>query len=144
MPAPPPRSEQPLTEEQQSLISETLSEFDVENLSESNALSIVEAFSSAGIVPGSALEQAMADVGFDAKAVGELANVEHGGNQPPPPKQDTLDISSMVDYMSELLEATLAATGNAELSEADKKAVYAQMMEKFAIEEGDSIIDTTA
>lgn len=143
MPPPPPRSEEALSEEQLLLISETLSEFDAENLSESDALSIVEAFSSADIAPGSALEQAMADVGFDAKTVGELANVEHDGNRPPPPKQDSVDISSMVDYMSELLEATLAATGKTELSEEDKQAVYAQVMEKFGIAEGDSIIDTT-
>lgn len=142
---PPPRSNQPLTDDQQSLISETLSEFDPENLSESDALSIIEAFSSAGIAPGSALEQAMADVGFDARTVGDLANVGNDGNRPPPPpKQDAVDISSMVEYMSELLEATLAATENSELSEEEKKTIYEQVMEKFGIDEGDSIIDTTA
>ena len=115
MPPPPPRSEKALNEEQLSLISEALSAFDVESLSESDALSIVEAFSSAGITPGSALEQAMADAGFDAKTVGDLANVENKGSRPPPPKQDAVVISSMVDYMSELLEDTLAATGQTEL-----------------------------
>lgn len=144
MPPPLPRSDKSLTDDQQSLISETLSEFDPENLSESDALSIIEAFSNAGIAPGSALEQAMADVGFDARTVGDLANVENDGSRPPPPKQDAVDISSMVEYMSELLEATLATTENSELSEEEKKTIYEQVMEKFGIDERDSIIDTTA
>jgi len=145
MSMPPPRSEQSLTEDQQSLIGETLSEFDPENLSESDALSIVVAFSNAGIAPGVGLEKVMADFGFDAKTVGDLANVENDGNKPPPPpKQDTVDISSMVDYMSELLEATLESTGKAELSEEDKKSIYEQVMDKFDIKDGGSIINTTA
>ncbi|MFT5298624.1 MAG: hypothetical protein ACI9YH_004673, partial [Colwellia sp.] len=39
---PPPRTEQNLTSDQQSVISDTLSEFDVDNLTEADALSIVE------------------------------------------------------------------------------------------------------
>jgi hypothetical protein len=61
---PPPRTEQNLTGDQQSVISDTLSEFDVDNLTEADALSIVEAFSEAGIQPGLSLEKAFADAGF--------------------------------------------------------------------------------
>ena len=58
---PPPRKEQSLTSDQQSVISDTLSEFDVDNLSETDALSIVAAFSEAGIQPGLALEKAVSN-----------------------------------------------------------------------------------
>jgi len=63
---PPPRTgtEQNLTEDQQSLITETLSQYDVENLTEADALSIVEAFSEAGIQPGLALEKAVSSSFF--------------------------------------------------------------------------------
>lgn len=145
MPPPPPRSEQNLTEDQQSLISETLSEFDAENLTEADALSIIEAFSQAGIQPGVALEKAASDLGFDAKSIGDLAKVsDEGSRPPPPPKQSTEEITSMVDYLAELLEEKLAASNGNGLSDEDKQSILAQVLEEFDLEDGDSIINTTA
>lgn len=142
---PPPRTEQSLTEEQQVLISDTLSEFDVENLTEADAISIVEAFSQAGIQPSAALEKAVSDLGFDAKSIGDLSKVSEGGNRPPPPpKQSTEEITSMVDYLSELLEEKLASNNSDRLSDEDKQSILAQVFEKFDIDEADSIINTTA
>jgi hypothetical protein len=142
---PPPRTEQNLTNDQQSVISDTLSEFDVDNLTEADALSIVKAFSEAGIQPGLALEKAVADAGFDAKTIGELANVSEEGNRPPPPpKQSSDEISSMVEYLAELLEEKLASSNSDSLSDEDKQSILAQVFEKFDIEESDSIINTTA
>jgi hypothetical protein len=145
MPPPPSRNEQTLTEDQQSLIAETLSEFDADNLTEADALSIVEAFSAAGIQPGVALEKATANLGFDAKNIGELANESEEGNRPPPPpKQSTEEITSMVDYLAELLEEKLAANNGNGLSDEDKQSILAQVLEEFDLEDGDSIINTTA
>lgn len=149
---PPPRagSDKALTEEQQTLISETLSEFDVENLTESDALSIIESFSQAGIQPGVALEKAVSDLGFDAKSIGELAKVSEEGSRPPPPppppppKQGTEEITSMVEYLTELMEEKLAASNSIVLNDEDKESILTQVFEKFDIEEGDSIINTTA
>lgn len=73
-----------LTDDQSQLIMDTLAEFDVDNLSATDAQTIVETFSNAGIQPGAALEEAMSDAGFDARSVGELAGLS-GGNPPPPP-----------------------------------------------------------
>ena len=145
-PPPPPRTEQNLTDEQQSLISETLSQFDVDNLSESDAMSIVEAFAEAGIEPGSALETAMADAGFDAKTVGELANVSEQASMPPPPppQQSSEEITTMVDYLTELVEEKFTENNINALSEEDKVLILSQVFEKFGIEEGSSIINTTA
>ncbi|TYK64520.1 hypothetical protein [Colwellia echini] len=145
----PPRSgssaQQVLTTDQQTLISETLSEFDVDNLSEADALSIVETFSQAGIQPSAAFEKAMADSGFDAKTIGEMANVSEKGNRPPPPpKQSTEEITSMVEYLTELMEEKLADSNGSTLSDEDKQSILDQMFEKYDLEEGESIINTTA
>ncbi|MDA7745872.1 hypothetical protein N8878_00885 [Psychromonas sp.] len=142
-PPPPPRSEQALTEEQQTLISDTLSEFDVDSLTEADALSIIETFSEAGIQPGKEMESAFSELGFDAKSIGDLANV--GGSAPMMQEpQSTAEISSMVSYLGELLEEKLASSNNAELTDQDREAIYAKVLERFSLEVGDSIIDTTA
>lgn len=143
------RSEKALTEDQLTLISDTLSELDTDNLTTADALSILETFSDAGIEPGKAMESTMSELGFDAQEIGDLANVE--GDRPPPPppppSQSSDEISSMASYLEELLEETVAASEAEsidELSEEQRFSVYAQVMEKFGIEEGDSLIDTTA
>jgi hypothetical protein len=135
-----------LTAEQKTLMSDTLSEIDADNLTEADALSIVEAFSNAGIEPSKEMESALADLGFDAKEIGELANVEGGDRPapPPPPPQSEDEIASMATYLEELLAETLEASDSTELSDEQRDAIYAQVMEKFGIEEGDSIINTTA
>lgn len=147
MPPPPPRAgtDQNLTEDQQNVISETLSKYDVENLTEADALSIVEAFSEAGIQPGGALEKAVASSGFDAKSIGDLAEVSDGGNRPPPPpSQSTEEITSLVDYLAELMEEKLAASNSNELSDEDKQSILTEIFEKFDIKDGESIINTSA
>jgi len=145
MQMPQQRTEQSLTEDQQSILAETLSQYDAENLTEADALSIVESFSQAGIQPGAAMEKAMSDLGFDAKSIGDSAKVsEEGSRPPPPPKQSSEEITSMVDYLAELMEEKLAASNSNELSEEDKESILSQVYEKFDIDEGDSIINTTA
>ena len=145
MPPPPPSSsQQELSEEQQTLISDTLAEFDPDNLTAADASSIVETFSEAGIQPGKELETALSDWGVDGKTLGDLANVEGaGGNMPPPPpppSQSSSEISEMASYLDELFEAK----GDTEISDEEMQAIYSQVMEKFGIEEGDSLIDTSA
>lgn len=140
------RTEQTLSQEQQSKISETLSQFDPDNLSESDAQSIIESFSSAGIQPGKALESSLAELGFDAKSIGELAGVEKGNRPPPPapPMQGEEEIGELVDYLTELLEEKLLANNNTELTDEDKESIYGQVSEKFGFDSDDSIINTSA
>ena len=66
MPPPPSRTQQNLTEEQQTFVTDTLAEFDADELSEEDALSIIDMFSQADIQPGAALEKVMSSAGFDA------------------------------------------------------------------------------
>ncbi|AZQ83076.1 hypothetical protein EKO29_02765 [Colwellia sp. Arc7-635] len=146
MPPPPPRSEQSLTAEQQTFITDTLAEFNADELSEEDALGIIEMFSEANIQPGAALEKAMSSAGFDAKSIGDIAAASDSGRPPPPPppKQSTDEISSMVDYLAELLEETLAASESETLSDEDKQAILAQVFDKFNMEPSESIINTSA
>jgi hypothetical protein len=140
----PPRAEQNLTDEQKNLISETLSNFDPDNLSEADALTIIETFSQAGITPSKALETSMSEFGFDAKGVGELANESNVDRRPPPPpQQGAEDISSMVDYLDELLEQKLAES-NSSLSDEDKQLILAKVFEKYGVGDETSIVNTVA
>lgn len=162
-PPPPPKGEQAsLTEDQESLISEILSEYDSESLSESDALSIVESLSDAGIEPGKALEEAMSDLGFDAKTVGDLAGVER--SQPPGGAEfnteGSIVVDDMMDFLSELLSDklenaedsvdSLSSAGDlfkraaSELSDDDKESIYAQLREKFGLPDAGSLIDLKA
>ena len=142
------RTEQALTEEQQVLISDTLSEFDPDNLSESDALSSVESLSEAGIQPGKALESALSELGFDAKNIGDLAGVnesEKGDRPPPPPpRQSSEEVSELVDFLTELLEEKLAESSAESLSEEDKISIYEELNKKFGLESDDSIINLKA
>lgn len=70
------------------IVSSILSEYDADNLSQSDAKNIVAALKDAGIKPSSELESAMQEAGFDAHEVGTLAGVGAEGNArmmgPPP------------------------------------------------------------
>lgn len=142
------KNEQSLTVDQQALISQTLSQFDAESLTQESATSIIEAFAEAGIQPSATLESALTELGFDAKNIGDLANVSGESNRPPPPppppKQSAEEITSMVDFLSELLAEKFTANNSNELSDEDKQSILAQVFEKFDIDNGDSIINTTA
>ena len=151
MPPPPPsNSEAAITDEQQTALSEILGEHDSENLTEADAQSIVESLSEAGIQPGQAMASAMSELGFDAAVIGDLAGVGPGAGgeegsmppPPPPPQQSSEVITSMVDYLAELLEEKLA--DGTELTDEDKEEIYAQVSERFGLQEGESIINTTA
>jgi len=91
--------QQSLSQEQRQLIETTLAKYDSGNLTQSDAISIVEAFKEAGIQPGKGLAEAMAESGFDAKAVGELAGVA-----PPPggPKGQPVTLNISEDMLQEL------------------------------------------
>ncbi|MBT6878073.1 MAG: hypothetical protein HOA22_00915 [Gammaproteobacteria bacterium] len=92
-----------LTDEQKQLISDTLSEYDADSLTEADATSIVSAFQDAGIQPGKGLAETMEAAGFDARAVGEMADVQG----PPPgqglgPQEKDGGINLSEDMMEEL------------------------------------------
>lgn len=74
-----------LSSSQLDTISSVLENYDADNLSQSDAQAIVAAFKEAGIQPGSELENAMEEAGFDAHEVGSLAGVGQAQGGTPPP-----------------------------------------------------------
>lgn len=143
-PPPPPSGaggQSSLTDDQASLIEETLAGYDADNLTEGDAASIVEAFAEAGIAPSGAFADKLAEVGFDAKEIGSLAGVEpsEGSRPPPPPPADSsssLDLTDAVDYLETLFEEK-------EETETDNSSITAQLAERFGLAEGESLINIT-
>ena len=80
-------------------ISSILAEYDADNLSESDAKSIVAAFQEAGIEPSEELVSAMAEAGFDAKEVGTLAGVGPQGGGGGGQQMSSSDSSEVYDEM---------------------------------------------
>ncbi len=114
-PSYPPRNTAALSTDQQMLISETLSQYDADNLSEADARSIVATFQEAGIQPGKALEEAMSVAGFDARSIGDKGGPQGPRPSGPPPQgggftvsEDTLEeLYTLLDqYYSEDTSAT--------------------------------------
>lgn len=146
-----------LTDEQSTALTDILSSFDSESLTESDALEIVSALSEAGIEPGAGLEEAMSEAGFDARAVGDLAGVgqtqamsaldatdgtEEGNRPPPPPPQgSSTESDEITSYMADLIAEQLESSDSAELTDEELQQIQAVVAEEFGLEEGDSLID---
>ena len=104
-----------LSDDQQQVVKDTLANFDVDKLSASDAASIVKAFSEGGIQPGAALEAAMAEAGFHAKMVGDMAGNSQSRLSGPPPggggEVGQLNLSDeMMSKLNDLLDEYLGGT----------------------------------
>lgn len=141
--SPPPSAGQTrqlsLTDEQKALIESTLSGFDSDNLTQDQAIEIVETFASAGINPGKELADTLAEAGFDAREIGDLAR-EGNSSESSLAVNEPVDLFDLVDYLDLLLEQF---GGNA-LSDEDKAVVYDDLRERFGLIDSESIISVTA
>jgi hypothetical protein len=136
-----------LSSEQQSLIEETLSNYDSGNLTEQDAVSIADVFTEAGINPSAQFADLLAESGFDAREIGSLSgagdNTQESGQRPPPPPQSSqnsiggLDLSSVVDYLDGL-------SNNDYSNSANSTSLSAKLAEQFGLSEGQSLINLTA
>lgn len=94
-----------LSDEQKQLISDTLAEYDIDELTEEDAQSIISIFQESGIQPGKDLEEAMDSAGFDARTVGEMAGLgqqEGQSRQGPPPQDMASGLNLSEDSMQQL------------------------------------------
>ncbi|WP_339721807.1 hypothetical protein [uncultured Paraglaciecola sp.] len=140
-PPPPPGAggQSSLSDDETSLIEETLSSYDADSLTESDAASIVEAFSEAGIAPNSAFADKLAEIGFDARELGDLAGAKpsESGQPPPPPSgSSNLDLTDAVDYLETLFE-------DKDQTATDNSSITAQLAQRFGLSEGESLINIT-
>lgn len=135
-------SSQSLTSEQKETISQVLSEYDSSNLTAEDASSIVEAFSEAGIQPSEAFATELADAGFDAGEIGDLAGVGEKGQQPPPPQSSSIsseELSSVVDYLDAMIE-----DGTIDLnSDTRSDDMYSLLSAKFGLGDDTNLIDVS-
>jgi len=90
--------ENTISEEEEEFISSLLSGYDSSNLSSQNAIDIDTALKEAGIMPSQQLAEVMSDSGFDARQVGDLAEV----GRPP----QTSSYESVSDYTSRIMSLT--------------------------------------
>ena len=132
MQMPPPKSQEKLNDDQRELITETLSKYDSQALTEQDALAIVEVFEEGGIEPGREMVELVADSGFDAKELGDLAGVEGAqqGQRPPPPPSDmqagSLNITDeTMQNLNELMDKYLSEGISVEEKEATLTAMQA-------------------
>lgn len=132
MPPPPrPQGGASLSDDQKQLISDTLSQFDVDNLTEADAQSIVSTFQEAGIQPGKALAEAMEVAGFDAKSVGDLAGVQGPPQGRGPGGGGGVNFSEEVmKELYELLDQYYAEG----VSETDQNSLLSSIQELFGSE----------
>lgn len=129
-----------LTTAQSDFVKQTLAEFDAENLTAENALSIQAALKEQGIAPTKELAELMGELEFDAKSIGDDARPED--QRPPPPPKNSIEqvnTKDVVSYLDELL-----AQYSSQLNDEDKSAILSAVQEKFALSQGDSILSVKA
>ncbi len=150
-PPPPPRQssqETSLSEEQTTLITDTLSEYDVDNLSEADAQAIVNTFSEAGLTPGKEFADAIASAGFDAKEIGDLAGVgqsqgqdQSAGPPPPPPQSEG---QGFTDEMLTTLETLLSEYEGQDLDSDTIDSITSTMEDLFGLDKTGRLLDVNA
>jgi len=148
-PPPPPRQssqETSLSEEQTTLITDTLSEYDVDNLSEADAQAIVDTFAEAGLTPGKEFADAIASAGFDAKEIGDLAGVGQSQDQsagpPPPPPQS--EGQGFTDEMLTTLETLLSEYEGQGLDSDTIDSITSTMEDLFGLDKTGPLLDVNA
>jgi hypothetical protein len=121
-----------LTEQQGQKLTELLTNYDADNLSENDAKEIVSQIKELGIKPGSGLASALETSGIDAKGLAELAGIQGaegakpsggppggggpGGSGGPPPGgggkgRDSVD-DTAVSLIADALESYTSATSS--------------------------------
>jgi len=140
----PAKQDKPLSEQQTQLVSDTLSQYDVDQLTQEDAVKIVETFKEAGITPGKTLAEAMAQFEFDAKQVGELAGVKSNEAGPPPPLQSQPQKDSITSEMLDFLSEQLDKYGDGELSQENKESIMAAMQQEFNLQPNQHLLDEQA
>ncbi|MBF7073891.1 hypothetical protein ISG33_10815 [Glaciecola sp. MH2013] len=132
-PPPPPKnsSSSELSSEQSEFIEKTLSSYDANKLTEQDASDIVNSFAEAGIKPSAGFADLLAESGFDARELGDLAGVGGAREQRPPPQSSASNLSSVVDYLDGLSDTSSSETSG---------SLAETLSQKFGLPEGQSLL----
>ncbi len=127
-----------LTSDQAQTISDILSQYDPDNVSEDDAKAIFQAFKDAGITPAKGMKEAIEADGFDAE---DLRSKGLGdGNMPPPPPQNTSSSSSINLSALQSLQQILSQFDLTNLSDSDQTSLLTKLQESGLVSTG-SVID---
>lgn len=137
----------PLSDEQKQFVTDTLSAYDPDSLTAEKAKEITSLFQEQGIAPGRGLAGAMAEAGFDARNVGQLAGVQPPSGGQPPSEAGAMAAgtsassatSDVLSFLSQLLEQQ----GNEPLSEDSKQNILQALHDRFGFT-ADNIINERA
>ncbi len=126
-----------LTSDQKSTISEILSNYDPENVSDEDAQAIFQAFKDAGITPAKGMKEAIEAAGFDAEDLRSRGMSDQG--MPPPPPQSSSSNSINVSALQSLQEI-LSQYDLTNLSETDQTSLVSALESSGFIYPG-SVLD---
>ncbi|WP_155250695.1 hypothetical protein [Pseudoalteromonas luteoviolacea] len=126
-----------LSEQQSDTVAGILQQFEAQTLSENDAISIVDSFREAGIKPSHALSVKMAELGFDAKAVGELAGVPRPDKQHKARPPAEVNLKQVVTFLSD----TLAEHNTKQLSSEQIQTQLNDIKHELGISEGHSLFN---
>ena len=121
------------------LISETIENFDPDNLTREQAIEIVKNFSAAGFNLGKELADILVESGFDVCEIGSMARVSIAFSETISASTKT-NLVDLVNY----LDVSLEQIGGEPLNDGDKQGVYDSLHERFGLAGDESIISITA
>ena len=128
---------QGLTDDQKTTITEILSQYDPENVTEEDAQAIFQAFKDAGITPTRGMKEVIEAAGFDAE---DLRSKGMTDNQmPPPPSQSSGVNLSALQSLQEILNQYDLTN----LSEEDQTSLTNKLLENGFLQPG-SMVDLSS
>lgn len=133
-----------ITEEQSEKLSELLSDYDADNISNDDAQTIVIQVKELGITAGSELASALADAGIDAQSLAEQAGVGGGDRPkgpPPPPPQESQGVSTVDDAVVQLISDAVEAYDVSEEEETTLGEAVLAALEEAGYDSSESLID---
>jgi len=128
------RSVSSLTDEQKQKISDILSQYDPENVTEDDAKAIFQAFKDAGITPAKGMKEAIEAAGFDADDLRSKGMPDKGQMPPPPPSSSGtsgVNVSALQSLQDILSEYDLS-----DMSEDEQSQLLSQLQEQGLMNPG--------
>ena len=130
---------QGLTDDQKNTITEILSQYDPDNVTEEDAQAIFQAFKDAGITPTRGMKEVIEAAGFDAEDLRSKGMTDNQMPPPPPPSQSSGVNLSALQSLQEILNQYDLTN----LSEEDQTSLTQKLMENGFLQPG-SMVDLSS
>ena len=130
---------QGLTDDQKNTITEILSQYDPDNVTEEDAQAIFQAFKDAGITPTRGMKEVIEAAGFDDDDLRYKGMTDNQMPPPPPPSQSSGVNLSALQSLQEILNQYDLTN----LSEEDQTSLTQKLMENGFLQPG-SMVDLSS